>query len=167
MNDPSGADIPPNVQASDGWPAVIEDMEATAVEYRDRGWRTLELHPGDSVLVDSDRRTGLDIVLPGPEFEALESLVADRSFRDVEVFRAEGDGLVYLLVIESDPESETAAFVPAYYDPNGSAETVEAIREAGTVQLFCRRLNDEAVRFVHDDPAPFLPESSGSDSSPR
>jgi hypothetical protein len=158
MSEPTGDDAPTNVQAGDGWSAVIEDMEATATEYRERGWTTLELHPGDSVLVNSDRRTGLDVVLPGPEFEELESLVDDRQFRHVDVFRAGGDELVYLLVIEVAPESETAVFVPAYYDPSQTAETIESIREAGTVRLFCRRLNDDTVRFVHDDPAPFLPE---------
>ncbi len=158
MSGPAGDGAPTNAQVGDGWSAVMEDMEATAAEYRARGWTTLELHPGDSVLVDSDRRTGLDVVLPGPEFEDLESLVDDREFRDVEVFRAEGDGLVYVLVAELAPESETAVFVPAYYDPSQAAETIESIRDAGTVRLFCRRLNDDTVRFVHDDPAPFLPE---------
>nr|WP_241981581.1 hypothetical protein [Halorubrum sp. GN11_10-6_MGM] len=134
-------------------------MEATATEYRERGWTTLELHPGDSVLIDSDRRTGLDVVLPGPEFEELKSLVDDRQFRDVKVFRAKGDELVYVLVVEVAPESETAVFVPAYYDPSQAAETLESIREAGAIRLFCRRLNDDTVRFVHNDPSPFLPES--------
>ncbi|MDB2225855.1 hypothetical protein PM076_15940 [Halorubrum ezzemoulense] len=158
MNEPAGGDVPTNVQAEDGWSAVIEDMEATATKYRERGWTALELHPGDSVLVDSDRRTGLDVVLPGSEFEELESLVDDRQFRDVEVFRAEGNELVYVLVVEIAPESETAVFVPAYYDPSQAAEKLESIREAGAVRLFCRRLNDDAVRFVHDDPTPFLPD---------
>jgi hypothetical protein len=157
MSDPAGDDVPVNVQAGTGWSKVIEDMDATAAEYRERGWTTLELHPGDSVLVDSDRRTGLDVVLPGPEFKELESLVDSHRFRDVKVFRAEGDELVYLLVVELAPENETAVFVPAYYDPSQSAETIESVREAGTVRLFCRRLNDDTVQFVHDDPTPFLP----------
>jgi len=158
MAEPTGDDAPANAPVGDGWSAAIEDMEATATEYRERGWETLELHPGDSVLVDSDRRTGLDVVLPGPEFADLESLVDDRQFRDVEVFRAEGDELVYLLVVEIDPESETAVFVPAYYDPSQSAETIESVEDAGSLPLFCRRLNDDTVQFVHDDPTPFLPE---------
>jgi len=161
MAEPPADDAPPNVHAQEGWPAVIEDMEATAAEYRDRGWTTLELHPGDSVLVDSERRTGIDVLLSGPEFEELERLVERRSFRDVEVFRAAGDGLTYLLVVERDPETETAVFVPAYYDPSGATDTVESIRETGTMRLFCRRLNDDTVTFVHDDPEPFLPEPVG------
>ncbi|SDX85486.1 DUF7529 family protein [Halobellus clavatus] len=158
MSDPPGDGVPPNVQAQEGWTAVIEDMEATASQYRDRGWTTLELHPGDSVLVDSERRTGIDVLLPGPEFEDLEATVEEGAFRDVEVFKAVGDGLVYLLVVEADRTNETAVFVPAYYDPTANADTLESIRETGSVRLFCRRLNDETVTFVHDDPEPFLPE---------
>ncbi|MFA1611454.1 DUF7529 family protein [Halobellus rubicundus] len=159
MSDPPADETPPNVQARDGWTAVIEDMEATAAEYREQGWETLELHPGDSVLVDSGRRTGIDVLLPDPEFEELEGLVERGSFRDVEVFRATGDALVYLLVVETDPDDETAVFVPAYYDPAAGADTLESIRETGSIRLFCRRLNDDTVTFVHDDPAPFLPET--------
>jgi hypothetical protein len=146
-------------QVGDGWSAVIEDMEATADDYRDRGWTTLTLHPGDSVFVDSDDRTGLDVVLPGPEYEELEGLVEGATFRDVEVFRAEGDGLLYLLVVETDPETETAVFVPVYYDPGGSQGAVESVRESGRIRLFCRRLNDDTVTFVHEDPEAFLPEA--------
>jgi len=152
------ADAPSNVQAADGWQAVVEDMAAVAEEYRDRGWTTLELHPGDSVLVDSDFRTGLDVLLPGPEYEDLEALTEDSAFSDVDVFRAEDAGLLYLLVVEQDPDSETAVLVPAYYDPGGSRENLDAIRADGELRLFCRRLNDDYVAFVHEDVAPFLPE---------
>lgn len=159
MSDRSPSGTPTNVQAQAGWTEVIEDMESTAATYRDRGWETLELHPGDSVLVDSDRRTGLDVLLPGPEFEELEALVDDCTFESVEVFRAERGGIVYVLVAELDPEAETVAFVPAYYDWASSNETIEAIRDAGEIRLFCRRLDDDTVEFVHDDPEPFLPEA--------
>ncbi|ELZ61592.1 hypothetical protein C467_01126 [Halorubrum hochstenium ATCC 700873] len=135
----------------------MADTAATAETYRDRGWTALELHPGDSVLVDSAARTGLDVVLPGPEYEELEATVAACEFTAVEAYRAEADGLMYLLIVERDPENETAVLVPAYYDPGGSEPKLDAIREAGEFALFCRRLNDEYVRFVHTDIAPFLP----------
>ena len=158
MSDRPPEAVPSNVQASDGWTDVIEDMEATAAEYRGRGWEVLELHPGDSVLVDSDRRTGLDVLLSGPEFEELRALVDQYSFDSVEVLRAASGGTVYVLVVERDTDAEVAAFVPGYYDRASSTETVESIRESGTIRLFCRRLNDDTVEFVHDDPDPFLPE---------
>ncbi|NIB98335.1 hypothetical protein [Halobacterium sp. R2-5] len=155
------ADAPSNVQAADGWQAVVEDMAAVAEEYRDRGWTTLELHPGDSVLVDSEFRTGLDVLLPGDEYEDLEALAEDVAFSDVDVFRAES-GMRYLLVVEKDPDSETAVFVPAYYDPAGSQEKLETIRANGELRLFCRRLNDDYVEFVHENVEPFLPEGRTS-----
>lgn len=163
-DNPGGAGAPTNVQAQSGWQAVIEDMEATAEAYRDRGWTTLELHPGDAVLVDSDTRLGLDVLLPGPEYEDLESMAENAEFTDVDVFRAEGSGLLYLLVVEKDPDAETAVFVPAYYDPGSAQEKLDAIREDGELRLFCRRLNDDYVEFVHADIEPFLPESLADDS---
>ncbi|MDS0475615.1 hypothetical protein [Natrinema sp. 1APR25-10V2] len=150
---------PSTAQPQSGWRAVVEDMAATADEYRDRGWTALELHPGDSVLVDSERRTGLDVVLPGPEYEDLESLTEDCTFADVDVFRAEQSSMLYLLVVEKDPNTETAVFVPAYYDPGSGQSKLETIQSDGELRLFCRRLDDDYVEFVHDDVTPFLPES--------
>ena len=159
MSDRSPSGTPTNVQAQAGWTEVIEDMESTAATYRDRGWETLELHPGDSVLVDSDRRTGLDVLLPGPEFEELEALVDDCTFESVEVFRAERGGIVYVLGAELDPDTETVGLAPASTGGDASREPIEAIRDAGKSRLFCRRLDDDTVEFVHDDPEPFLPEA--------
>ncbi|WP_226007557.1 DUF7529 family protein [Natrinema salinisoli] len=149
--------------AQSGWQSVIDDMAATADEYRERGWTALELHPGDSVLVDSETRTGLDVVLPGPEYEDLESLTEDCAFTDVDVFRAETASMIYLLVVETDPDSETAVLVPAYYDPGSGQSKVESIRSDGDFRLFCRRLDDDYVEFVHDHVAPFLPEAMQGD----
>lgn len=157
MTEDTADDAPPNVRASSGWQAVLDDAEATADEYRERGWETLLVHPGDSVFVDSERRRGLDVVLPDPEFDELRGLVDDHAFDDVEVFRAEGDGLVYLLVVERAPATEAAVLVPAYYDPVAAGSALEAVRKEGEIRLFCRRLGDEYVEFAHDDPGPFLP----------
>lgn len=157
-------DSPPDTERmKSGWQAVIDDMRTTADAYRDRGWTTLQLHPGDSVLVDSEFRTGLDVVIPGSEYEELEALTEDVTFTDVDVFRAESDGLLYVLILEKNPDSETAVFVPAYYDPGGSKQKLDAIRDAGEFRLFCRQLANEYVEFVHDDVTPFLPEPLGDE----
>ncbi|MGQ3410903.1 DUF7529 family protein [Natrinema sp. LN54] len=159
MSENPAGTSPRNAQDQSGWQAVLEDMTAIADDYRDRGWTALELHPGDSVLVDSERRTGLDVVLPGPEYEDLKSLTEDATFADVDVFRAEEGGMIYLLIVEQDPTAETAVLVPAYYDTGSGQAALEAVRSAGELRLFCRRLNDDYVEFVHDDVAPFLPEA--------
>ncbi|MCG1001845.1 MULTISPECIES: hypothetical protein [Halobacterium] len=157
MNGDPASDAPTTQPTDQGWQAVVEDMAATADAYRERGWTTLELHPGDSVLVDSESRTGLDVLLPGDEYEDLEALADDASFTDVDVFRASEGTTTYLLVVEKDPDSETAVFVPAYYDES-SAEKLDTVRANGELRLFCRRLNDDYVEFVHENVAPFLSE---------
>lgn len=139
-----------------GWKTVIEEMETTAQAYRDRGWETLEIHPGDSVLIDSASRTGLDVVVPGPEHDALTSYTEEKTFVDTEVFTRESEGVVYLLVVEQS-DDETAIFLPAYYVPADSLETLETIKTTDELRLFCRRLNDDCVEFVHTDVDPFLP----------
>lgn len=158
MSENPTSDAPGNVRAQSGWQSLLEEMAALADEYRDADWTVLELHPGDSVLVDSETRTGLDVLLPGPEYEELESLAEDCAFADVDVFRAEDGGMVYLLVVEEDPDSETAVLVPTYYDPGSGHEKLQTIRSDDELRLFCRRLNDDYVEFVHGDVAPFLPD---------
>lgn len=156
-SDPSGEDPPPNVKAQQGWQTVLSEQEATAESYRADGWDTLELHPGDAVLVDSDDRTGLDVLLPGSEYEQLEELADEIVFDAVEVFRAVEGPMVYLLIVEQATGANVAVLVPAYYDRTRSVEAIRAISTAGELRLFCRRLTDEYVEFVHDDPGPFLP----------
>ncbi|WP_247729130.1 DUF7529 family protein [Halovivax limisalsi] len=158
MDDPAG-DVPRNIVGTDGWQSVLADMSATADSYRDRGWSALELHPGDAVLVDTDDRTGLDVLLPGDEYEELEGLVDENSFGDVEVFAAESGGVIYLLIVERDPVSETAVFVPAYYERSDPRGTLETIRTNGRLRVFCRRLNNDYVVFEHTDLGPFLPDA--------
>src|SRR6056297_3529823 len=142
MNDTPGQGVPDAIRDTDGWQSVLEDMTSTAGAYRDEGWETLELHPGDSVLVDSDRRTGLDVLLSGPEYEQLASLASSHSFSTSEVFAAESAGLYYLLIVERDPEAETAVFIPAYYELSRSREALESIVADDELRVFCRRLND-------------------------
>ncbi|WP_244605398.1 DUF7529 family protein [Halorhabdus rudnickae] len=156
-DDPTVDGVPRNVRASDGWQAVLDEQAATAESYRSEDWETLELHPGDSVFVDNESRTGLDVLLSGPEYEDLETLTDAYTFREVEVFRASDGSTVYLLIVERAPAENVAVLIPAYYDRTQAGETLQAVRTAGEIRLFCRRLNDEYVELRHDDPAPFLP----------
>ncbi|MFC3958604.1 DUF7529 family protein [Halovivax cerinus] len=156
--DTPGCVPPDTIRTTDSWRSVLDDMESTAAAYRDRGWSTLELHPGDCVLVDSERRTGLDVLLSGSEYEALESLTAAHTFTDVEVFAAPTGEMQYLLIVETDPVAESAAFVPAYFELAGARAVIETASEAGTFRVFCRRLNDDFVVFDHDAVDLFVPD---------
>jgi hypothetical protein len=65
------------------WRRVFDDTEATAAEYRDRGWEALALHPGDVNPIPDEAR--LHVLLPGPEFDEANDLLSDAEIGSVRV----------------------------------------------------------------------------------
>lgn len=154
----------PFAQLANHWDDMIADMEATAAEYREQGWDVLELHPGDvtALAPTEDReRFGLDVLVPGNEFDELQTLVeAGTSFDSYKVYRGEGSGLVLLLVVMEDSEREQTVVFPAYYNPAQSTDMQQAAHDAGTMYSHVRPLDERAiVTFTHDEPALFFPSA--------
>lgn len=152
----------PFAKLANHWDEMIADMEATAEEYRERGWNVLELHPGDVRAfgpTEDDDRFGLDVLVPGNEFDELESIVAaGATFDSYKVFRGEGSGLVLLLVAMEDDTNEQSVVFPAYYDPGQSTDVQKAAFDAGTMYSHVRPLDErEIVTFTHDEPTLFFP----------
>lgn len=146
------------------WDAVIEDVEATAVDLEDAGWKTLALRPGDvTPLAGEDvDRPRFDVLLPDDEFEELLAVVEDRSFEASDVYANVAEGTAFLLVVMRDEAAEAAILFPVYYGLGEEAvETLEErAAETGTVRTRLRRLQrDRAVTFAHDDPDLFFPGS--------
>lgn len=145
------------------WEDVIADTEATAADYRDEGWETVELTVGDVTALPTGHpkgvdAIGLDVLVPGDEFAALQSLVEGASFDDFEAYRAETAGYVLLVIVMRDAETRTAVFIPAYYAVADAEEMIEAAREAGEIHTYVRPLSDDAaVVFDHGDVDPLLP----------
>jgi len=152
------------------WDRVLDDMAATAASYRDAGRTVLELHPGDVTLLTGEPRTlaetkgahdpgprdvGFDVVVPGDEFERLQATVDDRELDRYELFRATGDGLVFLLVAMEYGDN-LAVLVPLYYDQTDRADLERIAREHG-LSTHVRPLDESAVvTIAHTDPTPFL-----------
>lgn len=155
-------DVPgTHLRAAEFWDDVVADMEATAAEYEDDGWETLQLHPGDvttRVPDDEDDPFGLDVLVPNDEFDAVEDLLAgDVAFDSYEAFVALGDGLVLLVVAMEDEDAEVAVLYPAYYDVQNSEEMLAAARDAGEMRTYVRTLTNERIEFTHEDPETFAP----------
>lgn len=156
----------PSPTLADHWEAVVGDMEATAGEYRDRGWDVVAVHSGDVATLDGSgpsERWGLDVLAPDDEFDEVERLVDEegRAFGACEVFRAEAGGVVYLVVALLDEDGEVAVVFPAYYDPaRPEAEGMLArAREAGEMRTHVRPLDERlVVTFTQGDPELFAPE---------
>lgn len=143
------------------WEAVVEDMEATAEEYRDAGWEPVTLHPGDVTVVPADHdQFGLSVLAPDDEFDTLREAVAGRTFDSYEVYRGETESMVFLLVVVESDDDELAVFVPTYYERTDDAEG-ELRDHDGTLYTRIRNLaGDDVVSFSHDNPEPFFPEKT-------
>lgn len=138
------------------WDNLVEDMAATADEFRDAGWEVLELHPGDVTVVTETHR-GFDVLVPDDEFETLREWIADASFPEHDVYRADRD-IVFLLVVLQDPTIERAVCCPLYYD-RPQVETLSTLAAAdGELRTHVRRLSEDYVHLRHEDPDPFLPD---------
>ena len=106
------------------------------------------------------------MLVPDNEFEALETLLDDGvKFDAFEAYRALGDGLVFLVVVMEDRDTETAVCYPAYYDVRGGEKMLADAAAEETMYTFVRTLTEDRIRFTHDDPNVFQPpESKGRDA---
>ena len=155
----------PNQAAMANWDAVVADMEATAAEYEDEGWETLQIHPGDVAVLDGEdgRGPGFDVVVPDPEFEALAEIF--ESGTDVEetaVFRASVESMTYLVLVLQHADG-TAVLVPAYYrvgDPGVEAAFRRA-EATGEFRTRLRTLTHDQIVVSHEDPSLFAPAEAG------
>ena len=160
----------PLTGVQDRWEAVVEDMEATAAEYRENGWTALELHPGDvtalptaSAGAKSDR-TGLDVLLPGDEFRELEDLVEGVTFDEYDAYRGEEGDVVFLVVAMKAPEEGLVVVFPLYYALREAGEMLERVEERGELRTYLRPLDDSRrVVFSQFDPANLLPADYGEE----
>jgi len=151
----------PNVEAMDFWDEVIADMEATAAEYRDRGWEVLELHPGDVTVRPEGDRIGLDVLVPDDEFEELgETIAGGVSFDSYRVYRTDREGLVFAVVAMEDTDTDTAVVYPVYYDLDqpDTNDVLDRARAEGELRSYLRILKGEYVELTHEDPSLFFPD---------
>jgi hypothetical protein len=136
------------------WEAVVEDMAATAAEYEDQGWRSLQLHPGDVSVSEADP-PGFAVLAPDSEYDRLAAFVEEGvAFTDYRVFGAAEDGLVFLVVAAEDADAETAVLCPLYYAPGESAaeSMFGAAGERGALTVRVRRLSGECIDLECGDP---------------
>lgn len=139
------------------WEEVIDDMEATAAEYREAGWDVVELHPGDVTVLD-DEQHGFDVLVPDDEFEQLETVVADAAFEDTRVFHAEDDGIAFVLTVVLDSDREIAVCCPLYYDLQDVGDLRKQVDRDSQLDMYIRTLsNDRSVTIRHEDPELFFP----------
>jgi hypothetical protein len=149
---------PPPI-VSERWQELMDDAEATAAEYNEKGYRTLLIHSGD-VTPLTDVPFGLDVLAPGDEFEALEELVAEATFDTSHVYRTEESGARFLIVVvegTDEGDEDVAVVVPSYLDLPSSEPLEERATDAGVMYTHVRPLSDDSrVTFTHEAPDLFF-----------
>lgn len=150
MKQPGGLPpVPPR------WAEIIEDAQATAAEVREEGISVTLLHPGQVVPIADDR--AFDVLLPGNEFEEVQSKVDSFEPTEVSIFTADEGGFRYAVVLALDESSASAICCPLYYRPGDCAELAAAAREAGSVRLRLRPLSASVNVVVSiDEPGLFF-----------
>ncbi|MFB6224035.1 MAG: hypothetical protein ABEH86_10255 [Haloarcula sp.] len=172
MDDPADPGSNPFDRVVGHWEQVIDDMAATATQYRDDGRTAIELHPGDVTVLTGEpqtmaeqtgeydpdsRRLGFDVVVPGDEFKRVADALSDCSVDRYEVFRAAGDGMVFLLVA-LECGDDLAVLVPLYYDRNDLEDLSQVASDHGLYSHIRPLTDDEVVTVAHEDPEPFFPD---------
>ncbi|MFC5972692.1 hypothetical protein ACFPYI_15250 [Halomarina salina] len=141
---------------ADYWDDIVGDMETTAEEYRERGWETLCLHPGQ-VWPDFER-DAFDVLLPDSEYEALVEFVDAGDVNDYDAFRAEVSMVFFLLVLR-DEQRKRAVLLPGYYDFGHAKKLYYGMAEGQSLGISTRRLREDGtVEFVLDRPEQFFPQ---------
>lgn len=146
--------VPEAVSAN--WDAVAEEAQTLADDYREEGWETLVVHPGDVTPVFEDP-FGLDVLAPRSEFEEVKTHADASAFDTSHVYRQlSGNTVLLLLVFEATADS-VAVLVPAYVSEEDLDRLFTPSREAGEMQTHVRPLtDDERVTFTTDDPSLFF-----------
>lgn len=141
--------------ASDRLEAVFDDTDATATEYRERGWTAVACHPGDvNPVADAAR---LDALLPGSEFDEANERLSDASVDAIRVYAADEAEAIFRLVVVEDADAELAVCVPTFVVAADVAPLRAAAHDAGRLVIRLRPLDDrDHVEFVVDEPEAFF-----------
>lgn len=148
-----GQGMPP--EASSTWERVTDEADALAADYRERGWETLVVNPGDVTVVDQDEYFGLDVLAPDSTYDRVRSLVEANTFDRSHVYRQDGTALTYFVcVFEGD---KVALVVPAYVGTADLDRLYARAREADEMQLHVRPLEYvERSTLRVSDPSTFF-----------
>jgi len=163
-NGVDGTDAPTadgeSVGPMDWWDQLEDDARATAAEYEDRGWDSLQLHTADVTALDGEYgdHVGLSVLVPDDEFEELSERLSPGDVES-EIYRTNVLGYVALLVVLEDRFRELAVVFPAYYgeDDDSATRLFDGARERGELDVFLRNLARERVTVTLSDPELLAP----------
>lgn len=142
-------------QQKAAWQETLDDMERMAAAREDEGWDTvtvtaLDGAPKDSETDDRDRH-GLVFVVPDNQADDLEAAIEAGQFPRFQVYRAEREGEVFLVIEYLDPETETAVYAAGTFELRFAKGMVREAREEAATYTHYQTLDTTPVgSFRHD-----------------
>lgn len=152
-----------DVTATEGWRALLDEMDAMAADLDDEGWETLSVPAGDAGALGRENgrtdRHGYAYVVPGDAADRFEALFEPEGFSRTDVHRATTATHLFLLTVFLDPPTETAILIAGVLDRDSLGECRAAARETGAMYSHVLGLDGSRLgSFEHDDPDPFFPD---------
>ncbi|MFC7205042.1 hypothetical protein ACFQJC_16105 [Haloferax namakaokahaiae] len=151
-------------QRREAWGATLDDMTAMADELEADGWETVRIAAGDSGPFGPSSQKGdseafgLAYVIPGDKAQEVSDLFEQASFSEYEIYRAENNGLVYMVTALFAPEIQTAILVAGAWEMRHALECAMTAMDEGLMYTFLQKLDGTVVGVVeHDDPEKFFP----------
>jgi hypothetical protein len=144
----------------EAWAATLDDMRALAAEYEEQGWETITIQAGDTTpRGDHEGGTfGLYFLTPSNKADAFVDAVEAGEFPQYEVYRAEQDGTVFLVLELLDPETETAIFVAGTFALRNSLACAKKAADEDEIYTHLHTLDGALLgSFRHADYEDFFP----------
>lgn len=139
-------------QASGSWDRVVEEATELAVEYREKDWEAVVVHPGDVTMTDKDDYFGLNVLAPDSEYERVRSLVETHRFDRSHVYRQSQGSFTFLVCAFEATEEDIAVLVPAFVSVDNLDVLEPRAREANEMPIIVRPLEyeEQAILTVAD-----------------
>lgn len=144
----------------EAWAATLDDMNALAAEYEAEGWETVTIQSGSTTArgEHDEGPFGLYFLTPGNKADAFVDAVEAGEFPEYEVYRAEQDGKVFLVVELRDAETETAIFIAGTFELRNSLACVKQAVEEEAMYTHVRTLDGTLLgSFRHEGYEDFFP----------
>jgi len=144
------------------WKRVLDDMEATADEYKQEGWTAVMLHPGSvQPLLPSEasQKYGIDIVVPVSEYEETRKVVSDRDDEaQIEVLCNRYSETLFSMLVYRFESDQQAILCPFYLSGQDSIDLLELAINEECLPVYIRSLSETPIKVSLDDPEVLVQE---------
>lgn len=151
----------------EAWQATLDDMDELAAELEADGWTTAVVPASHTAPEGPDAgdtdRFGLVFLVPDNFGRDFSELFESGKFPEYEVYRADVENDVFLLLVLRDPDTKSAILVAGSYELRHAPNCVAAARDADTMYTHFETLDDTHLgSFEHDDWEKFFPDHAGN-----